>query len=200
MIATRPLTADDIDRAADVLTAAFADYPWTRWCVDPHAHTGRIRELQRLGLLHYGLPYGQVSVATVHQRVESVAFWIDTAVHVPAALHAELHPVFAELEGSRHEASAAAESELHGWRPAERHFYLATIGTSPAMQGLGLATLAMAPTLQLADHERVPACLETSSTANVAFYERLGFETTRHWKVAGGMGPDVWTMLRPPQG
>ncbi|MFE5874397.1 hypothetical protein ACFQ6H_04010 [Rhodococcus sp. NPDC056506] len=32
----------DLDRAAEVLGEAFADYPWTNWCVAEDSHVERV--------------------------------------------------------------------------------------------------------------------------------------------------------------
>ena len=198
-IETRPLTAADVDSAATVLGLAFADYPWTRWTVAADNHVARITELQRLCLQHLGLPFGRVWVTTVDETVHSVAFWADTAQRAPAELVADLSPRFAELEGDRHLASAAADAEVHGWRPEQRHLYLGTTGTTPAVQQRGLATRTLAPGLAFADAENITACLETSTYANVELYSRLGFSMVHHWRIAQGAGPDVWTMQRAPR-
>jgi GNAT superfamily N-acetyltransferase len=202
VLVTRPLAERDIDRSAEVLGLAFADYPWTRWVVDHRDHVARITELQRLGLLHFGLPFADVWVTTVDGTVESVAYWVDTGRSAPAeeraALGARFATHFAELEGDRSDASAAAEAEVHGWQPNERHLYLATTGTTPALQRRGLGRRTLEPGLAVADREGLAACLETSSTANVRFYEHLGFEIVRHWRIADGAGPDLWTMQREP--
>lgn len=198
-IETRPLAAADIDGAATALGLALADYPWTRWVVDADDHVARITELQRLGLRHFGLPFGRVWVTTVDDEVHSVAWWADSAQAAPAALMTDLGPRFAELEGDRSDASTAAEAEVHGWRPKQRHLYLGTTGTTPVMQRRGLATRTLAPGLAFADRENITACLETSTHTNVEFYSRLGFSVVHHWCVANGIGPDVWTMQRAPR-
>ncbi len=194
---TRRGTRVDLDRASEVLGEAFADYPWTRWTVDPENHLLRITALQRLALQHYGLPFGQVWVSTVDGVVHSVAVWMDSAVVVPTTVDEQLHPLMVTLEGSRHDASLAAQHDVRDWRPDRRHYYLGTIGTTPAMQGRGLARATLTPTLTLADDEGVCAFLETSSASNVAFYSKLGFEVADHRRIGGG-GPDVWAMLRQP--
>ena len=198
MIITRPLAEADVDRAAEVLGLAFHDYPWTRWTVDSRDHVARLTELQRLCLAHVGLPRGLVSVTEVDGVVQCVAQWADSANPVPSDVVAPLLWRFAELEGDRAEASAAADAESHGWRPAERHLYLATMGTAPDHQGRGLGAATLAPGLEFADAHGLRACLETSSEANVRFYRSLGFEVVRHWRIAEDEGPDLWLMQRPP--
>jgi ribosomal protein S18 acetylase RimI-like enzyme len=196
-IDVRPGSLSDLDRASAVLGEAFADYPWTRWTVDPDDHLRRITQLQRIAMWLYGLPFGHVWVGLVDDVVQSAAVWMDSAIVVPSD-DDQVRLITAELEGVRHEASVAAEREVAGWRPDERHFYLATVGTTPAMQGRGLASAVLLPLLRAADDESVCAFLETSSTSNVAFYSRLGFEIADHLQISDG-GPDVWAMLRQPQ-
>jgi GNAT superfamily N-acetyltransferase len=188
----------DLDRASTVLGQAFADYAWTRWTVDPDDHQHRITELQRTALGSVGLPFGHVWVGVVEGIVQSVAVWMDTSIDVPSDVRHEVQRITTELEGIRHQASAAAERQIAGWRPRERHFYLATVGTAPPMQGRGLASAVLLPVLRMAGAEGVCAFLETSSRANVAFYSTLGFEIAHHHQISDG-GPDVWSMLRRPQ-
>lgn len=199
MIITRPLVEADVARAAEVLGLAFHDYPWTRWTVDGRDHVARLTELQFLCLQHFGLPYGLVSVTEVDGVVQCVALWADSANPVPADVVAPFLARFAELEGDRAEASAAADAESHGWRPKERHLYLATMGTVPDHQGRGLGAATLAPGLRVADEEGLVACLETSSDSNVRFYGSLGFEVKRHWQIAKGAGPELWLMQRAPR-
>ena len=199
LVESRPMVADDVDRAATVLGVAFGDYPWTRWVIDHRDHVGRVTALQRLFMVHFALPYGNACVTTVDGVIESMASWIDTAVTPASTPPDELAAQFAALEGDRHDASLAADAEYHGWRPAERHLYLATMGTSPARQRMGLGARTLQAGLDLADRARLAACLETSSQSNVNFYSALGFEITRHWLIADGDGPDLWLMQRAPR-
>jgi ribosomal protein S18 acetylase RimI-like enzyme len=197
-IDVRPAILSDLDRASVVLGEAFADYAWTRWTVDPHEHRSRVTQLQRIALQSFGLPFGHVWVGIVEDTVQSVAVWMDSANVVPSSAYARVQFITAILEGSRHEASTAAEQEVSGWRPTERHYYLAAVGTAPSMERKGLGSAVLRPVLRTADNEGVCAFLETSSESNVAFYSALGFEVADHRQIRGG-GPDVWAMRRPPQ-
>ncbi len=200
-IESRAMVAADIDRAAEVLGLAFGDYAWTRWVVDERDHIARITRLQQLFLLHFALPHGSACVTTIDGTVESVASWIDTGATAPepTTSMSALAEQFAELEGNRHQASQAADAEYHLWRPAERHLYLATMGTSPSHQRMGVGARTLQPGLDLADRHQLSAYLETSSESNVDFYSALGFEIVRHWRIADGVGPDLWLMRRAPR-
>jgi len=196
-VEVRRATVPDLDAAAAVLGAAFADYPWTRWTVDARDHVWRITALQRLALERYGLAFGEVWLATVDDAITSVAVWMDSAATIPDAVHDGCRGEVAWLEGSRHSASVAAERELDGSRPSERHYFLATVGTVPAMQRVGIGRAVLTPVLAVADRDNVLAALETSSPSNVSFYSQLGFDVVESRTISGG-GPDVWAMRRVP--
>jgi GNAT superfamily N-acetyltransferase len=197
LIETRRAGLDDLEPASEVLGEAFADYPWTRWTVDPEDHQGRITRLQLLALENLGMAFGEVWLSSVDGTVQSVAVWMDSAVEVPPSVHHALDAAVAALEGSRHDASLAAQRQLEGWRPIQRHFTLAVIGTAPARQRQGLAGRTLVPGLAAADREGAGSFLETSSVSNLDFYSRFGFEVIGHRRIDGG-GPDVWAMFRKP--
>jgi len=197
MIETRRAAPEDLRPASEVLGEAFADYPWTRWTVDPEDHQARVTRLQLLALEKLGLAFGEVWLSSLDGAVQSVAVWMDSAVLVPSSVHRAMAAAVAPLEGSRHEASLAAAQEIEGWRPTERHFTLAVLGTAPARQREGLGGRTLLPGLAAADREGAGSFLETSALSNLAFYSTFGFEVIGHRRL-GGDGPDVWAMFRRP--
>ena len=196
-IATRRADVSDLDRAAEVLGDAFADYPWTRWTVDASEHQRRITGLQRIALEHYALPFGAISVSTVAGEIQSVAAWNDSAAVSAGNVDVAIRAQVAGLEGNRHDASKLADRQVEVLRPEQRHLYLGTVGTSRTMQGRGLATRTLAPLIDASDEAAIEVWLETSSKSNVSFYRRLGFEVESHLTIQGG-GPAVWVMARRP--
>ncbi len=196
-IETRQARVGDLKRASEVLGEAFADYPWTRWTVDPDNHQARITRLQLLALENLGLTFGEVWLSGLEGVIQSVAVWMDSAVLVPSSISRALDPVVAQLEGSRHNASLAAQREVEEWRPKQRHFSLAVLGTAPARQSKGLGARTLVPGLTNADREGTGSFLETSSEPNLDFYSTFGFEVIEHKRLEGG-GPDVWAMYRKP--
>ncbi|HEY5860378.1 MAG TPA: GNAT family N-acetyltransferase, partial [Actinomycetota bacterium] len=68
--------------------------------------------------------------------------------------------------------------------------------TDPDRQRQGLASAAIAPVLERADHDRVTTYLETGAPENLAFYARAGFEVTD--EVVLPDGPAVWGLQRSP--
>ncbi len=194
---TRLADASDLDRAAEVLGDAFADYPWTRWTVDPSDHQRRIVALQRIALEHFALPFGAISVSSVDGEIQSVAAWSDSAAVSAGNVDVAIQTRVADLEGDRHDASKLADRQVETLRPEKRHLYLGAVGTTRTMQGCGLATSTLAPLIQASDDIAIEVWLETSSESNVSFYRRLGFEVEGHLDIQSG-GPAVWVMARRP--
>ena len=81
----------------------------------------------------------------------------------------------------------------------ERHFYIRTVGVRTALQGQGVGSALMQPTLQRADSAGLPTYIEASSERSAALYERLGFVHIDVLELPEG-GPPVWRMRRPPAG
>ena len=121
---------------------------------------------------------------------------MDSAVAVPSSVHHAMEATVAQLEGCRHDASLAAARELEGWRPVQRHFTLAVLGTVPARQREGLA--GRTPRPSSADREGAGSFLETSSESNLAFYSTFAFEVIGHRRIGGG-DPDVWRCSVSPR-
>ncbi len=187
----RPATTADVPRAVRTLTRAFADYPWTRHTIAAAEHERRLAEFQELFLTRIGLPHGKVWVA---DDGAAVAVWTTPATDA-GAVFTELAPRFAELAGDRAAAHAAAEAALHPHRPDDPVWFLGTVGVDPARRGSGLGRAVIEPGLAAAEREGVAAFLETSTAANVRFYEHLGFHVTAEVDIPDG-GPRTWCMLR----
>jgi GNAT superfamily N-acetyltransferase len=90
----------------------------------------------------------------------------------------------------------AYEDAVDAARPDAPYWYLGVLATRPDRQGQGQASAVMAPILQTADSQGLACCLETSTVANKAFYERRGFTGATSVHIASG--PPTWWMCRPP--
>jgi ribosomal protein S18 acetylase RimI-like enzyme len=108
-------------------------------------------------------------------------------------------PLLPELMPLRHMRDAlralfVVESE----RPTVPHWYLATLGTDPVVQGHGVGSTLLSSMLDRIDAEGAPAYLECSKERNVSFYARFGFNVTKELKTVIG-GPRIWLMWREPR-
>lgn len=194
-VVTRRASTGDLDDVARVLGAAFADYPWTRWCVDATDHVARITELQRISLELLGLADGLVWLVEVGDAAVAAAVWSDSRTRVDPSLLAILADRSRPWHGNRLHAAIVAERNSFP-RPDHDHLFLETMGTLPEHQRHGHGARVLRPGLDMADEQDLSCALETSTAGNVAFYRTLGFEIVHHRTVPGG-GPDVWSMWRP---
>ncbi|WDV56690.1 GNAT family N-acetyltransferase [Streptomyces coeruleorubidus] len=190
----RPITDADVPTAVDTLARAFADYPFTRHVIAADGHEERIRRYQELCLTRIGMVYGRVWVA---DGGRAVAVWAVPGMD-PSPAFAELGPILGELSGDRAAMAAAADAAMAPYRPKEPGRFLETVAAAPEAQGKGLGNAVLVPGIQEAERAGCPVFLETSSDANVRFYERLGFKVTADVQLPDN-GPRTWCMRRNPR-
>jgi GNAT superfamily N-acetyltransferase len=186
----------DADAIADTLATAFLDYAWSRWAVPGDDRLERLRGLHRLSAGMVGVAMGTTWVT---DDLAAVAFWVPADRRpVPPDIHERLDAEEPVLFGDRLGAVEALDAMGRAARPAEPHWYLATVGTRPECQGRGLGALVLAPGLRACDEGGHLAALETSSEANLRFYRRLGFEVSAEMAAPDGVLMN-WVMVREPR-
>jgi GNAT superfamily N-acetyltransferase len=185
----------DAHRLAGVLARAFDDDPVMTWMFPDH--TLRVRRSRRFfGVrLKHLLPQGEVYTT---DGLAGGALWALPGRWRLRPLEVlELLAVLAPALGPR------GPRALHGLRlvesrhPTAAHYYLATLGTEPERQGLGIGSALMAPVLESCDADEIPAYLESSKERNVAFYARHGFRVMDEIRLP--KGPPLWGMWREPR-
>lgn len=86
---------------------------------------------------------------------------------------------------------------MHAAHASGPHYYLDTIGVTPAAQGQGLASALIRPLLAEADARRMPTFVATMTPRNVSLYQHYGFEMAEaHCLPDSGL--TIWSFLRPP--
>jgi len=188
----RIATAADVERLRTVLADAFYGDPMLSWLM-PNDRTRRaqLRRYFGIELRHYTLARGRVWTTT---DLAGTALTLP-----PRAWRAPTRVTL--LEGSAfltHLIRASRVGATMEWRHVRgAHYYVRDVGVLPSMQGQGLGSALLRPTLERCDREGLPAYLEASSERSAALYERLGFKVTRELRVGGS--PPLWLMLRNPQ-
>ena len=86
---------------------------------------------------------------------------------------------------------------IAGHFPHEPFWYLDHIAVDAWHRGRGVGAALITHGLAFADHDGVPAFLETARPENVGYYERRGFRTVSDADVPGG-GPHIWFMRYDP--
>ncbi len=189
--ALRQATAEDARRLATVLAEAFFDDPVFGWLMpEDSRRRARLRRYFGIELRHYALPRG---------RVWTTSDLSGAALSLPPG--AWRSPVRVTLlEGSAfgiHVSRAARLGAAMEWHHVhERHYYVRDVGVHPDIQGKGLGSALLRPTLDRCDREGLPAYLEASSERSAALYERLGFQLIDELRIASS--PPLRLMLRPP--
>jgi ribosomal protein S18 acetylase RimI-like enzyme len=195
------LRRDQLGASSRVLARAFDDDPVFRYLY-PTARRRRWSSRSFLGaVVRDALPFGEVWAATDNGEVVATASWLPEGTYPPSRWRAARQLVAAWdalltphtlRDGLRY---LTETEKLH---PREPHWYLAVIGVEPERQGQGLGGKLLAAVLDRLDATGVPAYLETSTTANVAWYRRHGFDVRQEVRPAPA-GPPVWTMWREPK-
>jgi GNAT superfamily N-acetyltransferase len=185
----RRATAEDVQQLRTMLAEAFFDDPVLGWLM-PNDRTRRaqLRRYFGIELRHYTLPRGCVWTT---DDLAGAALSLP-----PKAWRAPTHATL--LEGSAfltHLPRATRLGAAMEWRHLRGpHYYVRDVGVLPSMQGRGLGSTLMRPTLDRCDREGLPAYLEASSERSAALYERLGFRVTRELRIGGS--PPLRLMVR----
>jgi len=192
-----PVAAADVAGVAAMLARAFDDDPLTNWFFpSARRRAPGLRTYFRLQVEQDFLPHGEV-VMTAGRT--GAAIWAPPGKPFLTgwpALRSVL-PVapFIVGPGLRRVLEILPRvAELH---PKEPHWYLATLGVEPVLQGKGLGSALLAGVLARCDDDGVPAYLESSKERNLAFYGRHGFTVGEVVQPRGG--PKLWTMRREPR-
>jgi ribosomal protein S18 acetylase RimI-like enzyme len=188
----RPASAADVKRLKRILAEAFFEDPLLGWLMpDDGKRRARLRRLFAIELRHYALSRGHVWTTS---DLTGAALSLP-----PGAWRAP--PRATLLEGTAFGAhllrAAWYQAATDARHPREPHYYIRDVGVHPDMQGRGLGSALMRPTLDRCDREHLPAYLEASSERNAALYERLGFKLTKELQL--GSSPPLRLMLRRPQ-
>jgi ribosomal protein S18 acetylase RimI-like enzyme len=84
--------------------------------------------------------------------------------------------------------------------PGGPSWYLQALGVHPRAQRRGVGRQLVSPALALADEAGLACHLHTSDPANIAYYQRFGFEVSQPAIQVFANGPHYIGMTRPPAG
>ncbi|MFD6445840.1 GNAT family N-acetyltransferase [Promicromonospora sp. NPDC060204] len=193
--------------AAEVAADAFADDPlWTHTVPD----AGR-RRLPHLIMLRAGLrilrPPQAARVALDDGRIIGLATWTTAGTEDPYDPFAPTQRVDPRLTratrtlvrraGADWPRLSALYATLAQSYPNEPGWFLGTLVVLPERQGTGVGSALLRDGLAQADAAGQPVSLQTSTTQNVEFYKRYGFEVTRTFAELYPGSPPLWNLRRP---
>lgn len=194
----RPARRADVGELSRMLSRAFYDDPSARWEVpDDTVRKKKLHHLWTALIRHHHLAGGGVEVVVSEGKIAAASVW-DPPGRWQYKRHEELLalPRLFWAFGTDLSRSNAFVEATHQQHPAEYHWYLAIVGSEPALRGKGFGYALMRSRLDRCDAEHLPAYLESTNPTNVPYYERFGFELTGEIALPHG-GPTLWPMWRP---
>ncbi len=192
---TRVATEADLNAIARTFTRAFPDDPVWKWLIpDPRRWEKGAPHFFRFEVGEH-LPHQTVWVTP---NVTAAAVWAPPGHTVRRLREVLSAPRMAAIFGTRSIAGLRFLAAMRSAQPPEPHWYLALLGTDPAHQGKGHGSAVLRPVLDRCDDEGLPAYLETTKEANLAYYRRHGFELQRELRPSAS-GPLLWLMWREPR-
>jgi ribosomal protein S18 acetylase RimI-like enzyme len=193
-----PLRPDHHHEAALTLAEAFASDPLLEILAPDPARRVKLGVPMMGMLLAYGMRYGRV---WSNDDASAVAIWLHPESG-PMRMHRMLRagmwraPFMLGLQGMGRMAKAMSATERLHKQVEGSHWYLMTVGTRMARQGQGLGSTLVEMGTSRADAARVPCYLETGTDANIAFYQKRGFEIVGQ---ADCYGHTLTGMVRRPR-
>ena len=196
----RAATRADVSGAGATLAAAFHDDPVMSYLL-PDAASRPARATHFFSTIaRIQLALGHVYVRPGGGAPDGVAIWAPPGHwKLPTSTVTRTLPDLVRVFRARALRSLGVLTTMEKLHPPEPpHWYLEFLGTAPSRRGRGVARAVLAPVLDRADAEGVPAYLENSNEVNLGLYGRLGFEVTGTFTVAND-GPTMWSMWREPR-
>ena len=186
---------EDIGQLSRALSLAFYTDPVYEWFF-PRAGS-RIERLRRLFavFLEDLIPLGTV-LAT--EGLEGASLWVPPGKTISHWQSVKQNLQVLGILGGGVPRGIWWWLSVESKQPRYPHWELFLIGVVPEKQGRGIGTALLRRMLDKCDDERLPIYLDTGNKANVAFYQRYGFEVKR--KVSLPKGPIVFQMIRRPRG
>jgi GNAT superfamily N-acetyltransferase len=195
-IEVRTAAADAVPMVAAALADAFINDPVFTWLVPrglrPQA---RLRTAFAVELEQYVIPNGTVWTTSGYDG--AVAELPPGGWAMPQSVSGKQALNWLRAYGRRLPRAIRAQRAMEEQHPDEPHFYVRTVGVRTALQGRGIGSALMRPTLERADSAGAAAYIEASTQRSAALYERLGFVHMEVFELPQG-GPPVWLMRRPP--
>lgn len=186
------VTAAQETKAIATIALAFSSDPMMRWSFPDSATylaivPDFIRAFGGRAIVH--------GSADMTAAFAAVALWLPPGIEPDGEAMGRI--IEAHMPPEKMEDGGGIVEQMNKFHPHEPHWYLPLIGTDPAHQGKGHGAALMAHAIARCDERGEPAYLESSSLANVPFYERFGFKVMG--EIQQGSSPRLFPMLRTPR-
>ena len=200
----RTISRGQSKAAAAVAAAAFANDPIWRHTLPNPRRRGYPHTILLRASLRSVPPDHTVRVAEHDGRITGLAIWGQDGTIRPPESPEAMDPVIlraARTMGRRLGRDrfrlATMYAALAESNPYNQGWFLGTLVVHPDHQGRGIGSALLRDGLAQADLGEQPVTLQTSTTENVRFYQRHGFEVTETLDELYPGAPPIWTMQRP---
>ena len=170
----------DIDKAAQILSQSFIDYPVFVYIIPDDAYRKRKLHYIFRFLIHLGLLNGEVIAPG--EKIEAVSIWIHSTrnnTSLLTVLRAGLLSLYCHLNFgvmSRLLEVGAIKREMRNKIISDPYCLFDMIGVDPLLQRHGFGRKLIEEKLIELDNKKIPCYLETSRSEIVDFYENMGFK------------------------
>ena len=188
--------------AAAVISAGHAEYPSFRHLFPDAARRAHALRAFFEATVRDAIPFGAVLTTGEEGRVDATAVWLPPGAS-PWSAWRKLRATPSFMRVFLADPHAFPAFARYGGILEQHHrgsgssWYLEVLSVRPESQRRGLGTRLLGPILERADRDRVPCRLETSDPANVAYYQRFGFDVEGPPLEVLRDGPTLTTMRRP---
>lgn len=176
-IKIQPAAPADLDRAAKVLADAFSKDAYATGLLPSGEVTSQLYKVFTIQLKHTFKYGGHVWLAidSSNDELLGVAEWGAPGTNPGFFSQIPELPSYINVFRSRILDAAITDKNADNHRPLVPHWYLKAIGTTERARGRGAGSALIRHRLADADATGTPAYLESSSEANMPYYEKFGF-------------------------
>jgi ribosomal protein S18 acetylase RimI-like enzyme len=188
-------------KAAEIVAAAFFDYPMFTFYFPNHKKRARVLPWYLGNVLNCALRYGDVyttpeisgvifTLPPGHTKITQSEYIQNGFLLTPLLLGIRDYQRSQECE----KFVADTHEKIMGDRP---HYYLWGLTVDPNQKRKGIGTALLKPVIEKADLENKPIYLETHDEKNVAYYQSHGFSLIHTGKLLK-YDLSIWCMVREP--
>lgn len=196
-----PLSASEIDAAAEVLIQSFASDPGLLFVLPDPAERQHLSPMLARTMLRFAMRCGAPLVTA--GPVKGVALWFHPDAAEPSGedlLETGIAGVPEQIGPEpwlRFKRLLDQLDALHPRYAPEPHWYLAMLGVHPDAQRQGIGDALMQPAFRAADRDGVACYLEAPTLENAQYYERRGFQLMAETDIPDS-NVHIWMMRRDP--
>ena len=186
--------------AGDLLASSHSSYPSFRHLFPDANVRRRVLRAFMTAAARDAAIHAHALAARDDQGILGVALWMPPATFpMSAGRKARMTPALLRavfVARGSFPAFARVGVILERTHPGDQSWYLQALGVHPRAQRRGIGRQLVLPALALADQAGLACHLHTSDPANIAYYQRFGFEVSQPAIAVFANGPTYIGMTR----